>query len=74
MCLSVPCQIISIDESTLTKMAKVSLSGVTKEISLALIDSPEVGDYVLVHAGFAISRLDEEKAREVFSLLENLQK
>lgn len=62
MCLAVPGQVLSIDDDQL-RMATVSFGGVTKSISLALVPEAGVGDYVIVHVGFAISKLDEVAAR-----------
>ncbi|NGZ10998.1 MAG: HypC/HybG/HupF family hydrogenase formation chaperone [Nitrospira sp. LK70] len=62
MCLAVPGQVMRIEDDTL-RTATVSFGGVTKSVSLALVPEAEVGDYVIVHVGFAISRLDEEAAR-----------
>jgi len=58
MCWSIPGKIVSIEGKT----AKVEISGVQKNIGLDLIDSASVGEYVLVHAGYAIQKVDEEKA------------
>ena len=62
MCLAVPGQVLSIEDDQL-RTATVSFGGVTKSVSLALVPEAGVGDYVIVHVGFAISRLDEEAAR-----------
>lgn len=62
MCLAVPGQVLSIEEDTL-RTATVSFGGATKSVSLALVPEAGVGDYVIVHVGFAISKLDEEAAR-----------
>lgn len=62
MCLAVPGQVLNIEEDTL-RTATVSFGGVTKSVSLALVPEAGVGDYVIVHVGFAISKLDEEAAR-----------
>jgi hydrogenase expression/formation protein HypC len=62
MCLAVPGRVLNIDDETL-RMATVSFGGVTKSVSLALVPEATVGDYVIVHVGFAISKLDEEAAR-----------
>jgi hydrogenase expression/formation protein HypC len=62
MCLAVPGQVLSIEDDQL-RTATVSFGGVTKSISLALVPEAGVGDYVIVHVGFAISRLDEEAAQ-----------
>jgi len=53
-------------------MGKIDFGGVAKEACLAYVPEAVVGDYVIVHAGFALSRLDEEEAREVFALLGEL--
>ena len=58
MCLAVPSRIIEIND----KVAKVDVDGVGRETSLMLLDDVEIGDYVIVHAGFAISKVDEEAA------------
>lgn len=62
MCLAVPGQVLSIEEDQI-RTATVSFGGVTKSVSLALVPEARVGDYVIVHVGFAISKLDEEAAR-----------
>lgn len=64
MCLAIPTQILSIDGS----QAEVEIGGVRRTISLALTPEARVGDYVIVHTGFAISVLDEAEARETLSL------
>jgi hydrogenase expression/formation protein HypC len=53
-------------------MGKVSFGGVAKEVCLAYTPEIEVGDYVIVHAGFALNRLDEQEAQEVFELLRQM--
>lgn len=68
MCLSVPAKIISIDKDT----AQVSVGGTIVNTGLQLIDNPQVGDYVLVHSGFAIQILSEEDAMETMKLLQEL--
>lgn len=72
MCLSVPAQLVEIADSPepLTRVGKVSLGGILKEISLAYVPEVKVGDYVLVHVGFAISVIDEQEARFVLDYLE----
>ena len=65
MCIAVPGKIISIDE---INMAIIDYGGTTKSASLDLLPEAKVGDYVLVHAGFAINRLDEEEAAETLKL------
>lgn len=60
MCLAVPSRIVEIKD----QVATVDVDGVTREASLMLLDDVSVGDYVIVHAGFAIERIDEEIAQE----------
>lgn len=73
MCLGVPGKVVEIqpDPSGMT-MGRVSFGGITKEVCLAYTPEAEVGDYVVVHVGFAISRIDEEEARQVFRFLEEM--
>ena len=65
MCLAIPAKIISLTDSNddLQRMARVDFSGVQKDISLAYLPEAKVGDYVIVHAGLALSLLDEEEAQ-----------
>lgn len=67
MCLAIPTRIDAIDPSAQT--ARVSMGGVTKEISLALVEDVAVGDYVLVHVGYALNRLSEEEAARTLALI-----
>ena len=72
MCLSVPAQLVEISEAAdaLSRVGKASLGGVLKEISLAYVPEVKVGEYVLVHVGFAISVIDAQEAQFVFDYLE----
>lgn len=73
MCLAVPGKVLEIaGDDPLTRMARVAFGGVVKKVNLAFLPETRVGDFVLVHVGFAISRIDEEAAREVFRYLEAL--
>ncbi|OPL18675.1 MAG: hypothetical protein AVO35_04910 [Candidatus Aegiribacteria sp. MLS_C] len=76
MCLGVPGRIeeITADEDPLFTTGKVSFGGVVREVNLAGIRDPAVGDWVIVHAGFALSRLNEEEAFEVFDYLETISR
>ncbi len=69
MCLAVPTQVVAIDDD---QMATVELSQVARKISLDLVPDTKVGDYVIVHVGFAIQRLDEVEAQKTLSLLDEL--
>ncbi len=66
MCLAIPMKIASLNED---RMATVDVLGVTREISLDLTPHAQVGDYVLVHAGFAIEVVDERYAQETLDLI-----
>ncbi len=68
MCLAVPLKIISIEG----KMGIGELGGVKKKVSLMLLDKVRVGDYVLLHAGFAINRLETKEAEELLQLLREI--
>jgi hydrogenase expression/formation protein HypC len=65
MCVGVPMQVISIDGD----QAMTEVDGVKREASLMLLDDVAVGDFVIIHAGFAISKLDEEEAREALAMM-----
>lgn len=74
MCLAVPGQIMSISgEGPLDRIGKVSFGGVIKEANLAYVPEAKVGDYVVVHVGFALSILDEDEAGQVFDYLRQLE-
>lgn len=73
MCLGVPGQIVEIQPDPLgMTMGRVSFAGITKQVCLAYTPEVEVGDYVVVHVGFAISKIDEEEAHLVFKYLESM--
>ncbi|MDQ1287713.1 MAG: hydrogenase expression/formation protein HypC [Actinomycetota bacterium] len=72
MCLAVPGKVIEISERDMTRMAKVDFGGVVKDVCLAYLPEVEVGDYTIVHVGFAIQKLDEESAIETLALFEKL--
>jgi hydrogenase expression/formation protein HypC len=73
MCLAVPGKIMSIEgEDPLFRSGRVSFSGVVKQVNLAYVPEAKVGDYVLVHVGFAINTIDEEEANQVFEYLRQM--
>lgn len=74
MCLAVPGKILSITDgdNALLRAARVSFGGIVKEISLAGVPEAKLGDYVIVHAGFALARLDEQEAQRVFTTLRQM--
>ena len=73
MCLAVPGKIVSLEgDDPWTRTAKVSFGGVIKEVNLAYLPDAKVDDYVIVHAGFALSQIDEAEALRVFEDLSKL--
>ncbi len=75
MCLAVPGRILSITgDDDLTRVGRVSFGGTVKGVNLAYVPEAVVGDYVIVHVGFAISRLEEREAERVFAYLEQLER
>ena len=72
MCLGIPGKVLEISEATGIKMGKVDFGGVIKEVCLAYLPDIEIGDYAIVHVGFAITKLDEESAKESLALFEAL--
>ena len=72
MCLGVPGKLVEVHQQDDLPMGKVEFGGIRKDICLAYTPEAQVGDYVLVHVGFAISRIDEAEAREIFSFLEEI--
>lgn len=71
MCLGIPGEVKSIVSGAL-RMGKVAFGGIVKEVCLEYVPEAEVGDFVVVHAGFAISRVDREGALAVFAYLDEL--
>jgi hydrogenase expression/formation protein HypC len=71
MCLGIPAQIVGFVDRE-AGLATAEISGVRRTVSVALLEDPEVGDWVLVHVGFALARIDEEQARETIVLLEQM--
>ena len=69
MCLAIPGRIVEVTEDGLMRMGRVDFGGVTREVCLAYVPEAQVGDYVIVHVGFAISQLDEDEAQETIRLL-----
>lgn len=73
MCLGVPGQLVEITQTgELTRAGKVNFGGILKEVNLAYVPEANVGDYVIVHVGFAISRVDEDEAKQVFEYLKEM--
>lgn len=72
MCLGVPGKIVEIYEAGGLKMGKIDFGGVKREACLAYVPEAEVGDYTVIHVGFAISQLSEEEATETLKLLNEI--
>lgn len=69
MCLAVPAKIIEIENQT---HALCDFNGIQKTVDVSLITEPQVGDWVIVHVGFALNKIDETKAQETLSLMSEL--
>lgn len=74
MCLAIPGKIkkIELQHNGAVRMATVSFGGITKEASLEMLPEASIGDYVLVHVGVAISKVDEQEAKKTFKYLEEI--
>ena len=72
MCLGIPGKVLEVRGDDFARMATVDFGGVTKDISLAYVPEVGVGDYTIVHAGFAITRLDEESALQTLQMMGEL--
>ncbi|MGP8198344.1 MAG: HypC/HybG/HupF family hydrogenase formation chaperone [Limisphaerales bacterium] len=73
MCLAIPGKITSVTgDDTLARTGKVDFGGILKDVNLAYVPEAKVGDYVIVHVGFAISRVEESEANQVFEYLRQM--
>jgi len=72
MCLAVPGKVVEIVGEGELRMGKVDFSGVKRQVSLAFVPEVQLADYVLVHVGFAISRIDEQQAMETLAALSEI--
>jgi hydrogenase expression/formation protein HypC len=72
MCLAIPGKVIDCYEQAGMRMAKVQFGGIVRPACLEFVPETQAGDYVLVHVGFAISRVDEAEARRTYQLLEEM--
>jgi hydrogenase expression/formation protein HypC len=71
MCLAIPGQILEIVDDE-RRLAKVDVAGVRRNVNIGLLDDAGVGDWVLIHVGFALSKVDEEEARATRDMLERM--
>ncbi len=74
MCLAIPGKILQQYEAGGMHMAKVQFGGIVREVSLDYVPDAKPGDYVLVHVGFAIGRVDEEEAKRTYQALDELDR
>lgn len=73
MCLGVPGKVVAITRHEVgMQMGRVQFGGIQKEVCLSFLPEIQVGQYVIVHAGFAISQVDEEEARKTFEILKQM--
>lgn len=73
MCLAIPGKIESIrGDDPITRMGRVNFGGILKEACLAFVPEAKIGDYVIVHVGFALGKLDEDEAQKVFDYLKQM--
>jgi hydrogenase expression/formation protein HypC len=72
MCLAIPGRISALHENVGMPMAKVDFGGITREACLAYVPEARIGDYVLVHVGFAISKVDEQEAQRTYQYLSQM--
>ncbi len=72
MCLAIPGKVLEIDTSSQPVMGKVSFGGIQKKICLEWVPDVKVGEYVIVHVGFAISKVDEKEALETLRMFEEI--
>jgi hydrogenase expression/formation protein HypC len=74
MCLAVPGKILETKEENGSRLGRVQFGGITRDIQLDFVPEAGVGDYVIVHVGFALSKVNEEEAARTYQLLEEIEK
>lgn len=72
MCLAIPGKILDSEDCAGARIGRVQFGGIVRQVRLDFVPEAAVGDYVMVHVGFAISRLDAEEARRTYELLEEM--
>jgi hydrogenase expression/formation protein HypC len=72
VCLAIPGKILEIQEADLLRSARVQFGGIVRQVSLDFVPEAGLGDYVMVHVGFAISRIDASEAERTYKLLEEM--
>ena len=73
MCLAIPGKVVEATDLGFSRIAKVQFGGITRQVSLDFVPETQPGDYVLVHVGFAISRISPEEAERTYELLRQIQ-
>jgi hydrogenase expression/formation protein HypC len=72
MCLAIPGRVISVEQGNGLRTARIQFGGIVRQASLDFVPEAQVGDYVMVHVGYAISRVDAEEAERTYQLLEEM--
>jgi hydrogenase expression/formation protein HypC len=72
MCLAIPGKVVSVEQNNGLRVGRVQFGGIVRQASLDFVPEAEVGDYVMVHVGYAISRVDEAEAQRTYELLEEM--
>lgn len=72
MCLAIPGKIVSVEEANGLRSARIRFGGIVRQASLDFVPEAQVGDYVMVHVGYAISRVDAAEAERTYQLLEEM--
>jgi len=72
MCLAIPARVVEINGGEQADLGMVDLGGVRREVSLALVDNVSIGDYVIIHVGYALTKLDPTEAAKTLALFEEL--
>jgi hydrogenase expression/formation protein HypC len=72
MCLAVPGKILEVEQQVSNRLGTIQFGGITRQVFLDFVPEANVGDYVIVHVGFAISRVDAEEAQRTFDILEHM--
>jgi hydrogenase expression/formation protein HypC len=72
MCLAIPGKIVQMEEQGCMRMGRIDYGGITRDACLAYISDPQIGEYVMVHVGFAISKVDAEEAARTYRYLEEM--
>jgi len=72
MCLAIPGKILDLEQKEHSRLARVQFGGITRTVSLDFVPEAVVGDYVMVHVGFAISRVDAAEAERTYKILEEM--